>query len=559
MYSRPSGDSSPFSMTQLSAALRLSDNGTFRWSEMGSAAELTPQLRSTTMCEEPGTPAHIASLYTPHISPFSLQSTQPPPMPSTPQQAPIPSAPSTPAYIAPTPAPPQVPHPNSIPAPPSVFIQAEVGAIEDAAAETADTLPGYTMGRVVGEGGFCKVRLAIHHLTSRKVAIKIIDKQRLADPNDSRRISREIRVLHALNHECIIKLYEAIETPKKIYLVMQYAAGGSLLDYVRSRKRLPESEAVQLLQQVVVGLVYCHQQEVVHRDIKLENILLDSQHGMKIIDFGLAAFLTPGKKLHVHCGSPSYAAPEIVGRKHYDGPPVDVWSLGVVLFAMVCGYLPFHASNGNKQELCQKILSGQYTAPDYLSDGMKDLLSRMLTVDVEKRITFDQILQHPWVQQIPQWQPTWRSMRREGSTGLVQPNEEVLQELQQRGYPRDVVLSQLQNNLCNYTTAAYHLLAEAKGEAACIAGACLQAPGMVQMQRNSTAISRPTAGAQPQQYQSGGSGAAAAGQGAGRRAADGTVGNGAARRDGREAQGGHAASAAPVFASMQGRMAVTAA
>lgn len=139
------------------------------------------------------------------------------------------------------------------------------------------------------------------------------------------------------------------------------------------------------------------------RDIKLENILLDCDSRMKLIDFGLSAFYVPGKRLRVHCGSPSYAAPEIVARKAYEGPPVDVWSLGVVLFAMVAGYLPFHASGGNKQDLCNKIMAGTYTAPDWLSAPMRDLLARMLTVDPERRITFAEVWSHPWVRGGPAW------------------------------------------------------------------------------------------------------------------------------------------------------------
>ena len=121
-----------------------------------------------------------------------------------------------------------------------------------------------------------------------------------------------------------------------MYIAMEYSPGGSLLDYVRSRKRLAEPEACAFFQQIVAGLAYCHANEVVHRDVKLENILLDAHNCMKLIDFGLAAFYAPGRRLRVHCGSPSYAAPEIVGRKHYEGPPVDVWSLGARSLRRCC-------------------------------------------------------------------------------------------------------------------------------------------------------------------------------------------------------------------------------
>ena len=200
-------------------------------------------------------------------------------------------------------------------------------------------LPGYTIGRVIGEGGFCKVHLGVHHFTREKVAIKMIDKGRLVEQADRRRVGREIRVLKRLSHQSVIRVFDVVESHSRIYVVMEYCEGGSLLDYVRGKKRLSEAEACAFMPQVLRGLENCHENGVVHRDIKLENLLLDEESRMKIIDFGLSAILQPGRKLRVHCGSPSYAAPEIVSRKLYAGPPVDVWSLGVVPFAMISGYL----------------------------------------------------------------------------------------------------------------------------------------------------------------------------------------------------------------------------
>lgn len=141
---------------------------------------------------------------------------------------------------------------------------------------------------------------------------------------------------------------------------------------MRSNKRLGEQEACRIFKQVLAGVEYCHAHGIVHRDIKLENLLLDRERNLKIIDFGLSAILVPGKRLKVHCGSPSYAAPEIIARKVYDGPPVDIWSCGVVLFATVAGYLPFHASGGNKNELCAKIMRGAYTTPEWCAQGQRN-------------------------------------------------------------------------------------------------------------------------------------------------------------------------------------------
>eukprot|EP00775_Hariotina_reticulata_P009903 gene9903-10060_t len=314
------------------------------------------------------------------------------------------------------------------------------------------------------------VRLATHHLSRRKVAVKVIDTTKLSDQNEARRMQREIRVLKRLNHAAVIRLFEVLEAGSRLFLVMEYAPCGSLLDYVRSRKRLGEGEAAYFLQQIVAGLQYCHDNEVVHRDIKLENILLDATNNMKLIDFGLAAFYATGKKLRVHCGSPSYAAPEIVARKLYEGPPVDVWSLGVVLFAMMSGFLPFHSPTGNKQELCQRIMAGTYNAPDWLSPAAKDLLSRMLTVDPERRATLAEVAAHPWTRGSgPQWElPSFNcyNLVPAADGGAASADASILAELESQGYPRLVTAKYLTAGETNYVTASYYLLAEAKAEAA---------------------------------------------------------------------------------------------
>jgi len=320
-------------------------------------------------------------------------------------------------------------------------------------------LSEYSIGKVLGEGGFCEVRLGIYHHSKRKVAVKVIDKSRLSDINDRKRVAREIKVLKKLHHACIIRCFDVIDTPSKICIIMENASGGSLLDYVRSKKRLKESEAAKFLQQVVHGLIYCHSKGVVHRDIKLENLLLDSDTNIRIIDFGLSAITAPGKKLKVFCGSPSYAAPEIVARRHYEGPPVDVWSLGVVLFAMVCGYLPFHAG-GDRQALCRKIMKGQYTAPDFISADCRDLLQQMLTVDADVRISLKQVLSHPWIAQSTRWTPPTANRYTVGidSHGSPMAHPEILKRMEALGTGRDDVLDALLHREVNQTTAMYFLL-----------------------------------------------------------------------------------------------------
>ena len=164
---------------------------------------------------------------------------------------------------------------------------------------------------------------------------------------------------------------------------------------------------------------------------------------MKIIDFGLSAFFLPGKMLRVHCGSPSYAAPEIVARKQYEAEPVDVWSLGIVFFAMLSGYLPFYSNNGNKQELCDKILAGKFGMPDHVSSPAADLLHRMLHVDPSKRITFAEFWDHPWIRQASRWEATGlvaNAVKTDTSTGAVYADEQLLQVMEEAGYSRSGTL-----------------------------------------------------------------------------------------------------------------------
>eukprot|EP00892_Ulva_mutabilis_P000590 jgi/Ulvmu1/10531/UM064_0069.1 len=219
---------------------------------------------------------------------------------------------------------------------------------------------------------------------------------------------------------------------------------------------------MRLFLQVVAGLQYCHENEVVHRDIKLENLLMDAERNMKLIDFGLAAIFSPGTPLRVHCGSPSYAAPEIIGRQNYEGPPVDVWSLGIVTFAMVCGHLPFYSRNG-RSDLSRKIMAGKYHAPDSMSDSMKDIVACMLTVDPTRRITLPQIMTHRWVSgslsRRSVYLPRALLPFDEVSNTYV-VDQRVLDHMSGMGVPLAMVMHDLQQRECNIVTATYFLLAE---------------------------------------------------------------------------------------------------
>ncbi|XP_026165242.1 serine/threonine-protein kinase MARK1 isoform X3 [Mastacembelus armatus] len=202
----------------------------------------------------------------------------------------------------------------------------------------------YRLLKTIGKGNFAKVKLARHVLTGREVAVKIIDKTQL-NPTSLQKLFREVRIMKILNHPNIVKLFEVIETEKTLYLVMEYASGGEVFDYLVAHGRMKEKEARSKFRQIVSAVQYCHQRRIVHRDLKAENLLLDADMNIKIADFGFSNEFTLGSKLDTFCGSPPYAAPELFQGKKYDGPEVDVWSLGVILYTLVSGSLPFDGQN----------------------------------------------------------------------------------------------------------------------------------------------------------------------------------------------------------------------
>ncbi|GMH53194.1 hypothetical protein TrST_g1702 [Triparma strigata] len=253
----------------------------------------------------------------------------------------------------------------------------------------------YTIGKVVGVGSFAKVRLAWHKLTGQAIAIKTYEKSKMKDASHLRRVQQEIRVMEKLNHPRLIRLFETLESPKRIHLIMEFVSAGNLCSYVKRRRRLPEEEARKIFHQICVALDYMHEVEIIHRDVKLENVLLDKDGNSKLIDFGFSVFSKDKKALKVFCGTPSYMAPEIVRRIEYEGKPVDAWSLGVVLYALVCGCFPFSAKS--YPDLYKKIMKGSFRVPDSLSHSLKDLIHNLLQMDPRKRYTVGQAKNHPWV------------------------------------------------------------------------------------------------------------------------------------------------------------------
>uniref|UniRef100_A0A672RQA6 non-specific serine/threonine protein kinase n=1 Tax=Sinocyclocheilus grahami TaxID=75366 RepID=A0A672RQA6_SINGR len=258
---------------------------------------------------------------------------------------------------------------------------------------TVDEYPhigNYRLLKTIGKGNFAKVKLARHVLTSKEVAVKIIDKTQL-NSSSLQKVSLQISSLYLY----ILKLFEVIETDKTLYLVMEYASGGEVFDYLVAHGRMKEKEARAKFRQIVSAVQYCHQKCIVHRDLKAENLLLDADMNIKIADFGFSNEFTVGNKLDTFCGSPPYAAPELFQGKKYDGPEVDVWSLGVILYTLVSGSLPFDGQN--LKELRERVLRGKYRIPFYMSTDCENLLKKFLILNPTKRGSLEQIMKDRWM------------------------------------------------------------------------------------------------------------------------------------------------------------------
>ncbi|KAK1286529.1 SNF1-related protein kinase catalytic subunit alpha KIN10 [Acorus calamus] len=308
-------------------------------------------------------------------------------------------------------------------------------------------LPNYKIGRTLGIGSFGKVKIAEHAMTGHKVAIKILNRRKIKSMDMEEKVRREIKILRLFMHPHIIRLYEVIETPSDIYVVMEYVKTGELFDYIVEKGRLQEDEARGFFQQIISGVEYCHRNMVVHRDLKPENLLLDSKRNVKIADFGLSNIMRDGHFLKTSCGSPNYAAPEVISGKLYAGPE-----------------------------------GGIYTLPSHLSPGARDLIPRMLVVDPMKRMTIPEIRQHPWFQaRLPRYlavppPDTMQQAKKEESTPRVKAaygllpsalgmvnvmgliDEEILQEVIKMGFDRNQLIDSLRNRVQDEATVAYYLL-----------------------------------------------------------------------------------------------------
>ncbi|KAJ0176125.1 hypothetical protein K1T71_008299 [Dendrolimus kikuchii] len=318
----------------------------------------------------------------------------------------------------------------------------------------------YDIERTIGKGNFAVVKLARHRITKTEVAIKIIDKSQL-DASNLQKVYREVDIMKRLDHPHIIKLYQVMETKNMIYIVSEYASKGEIFDYIARYGRMAEQAARRKFWQILSAVEYCHERRIVHRDLKAENLLLDANMNIKIADFGFSNYYATGELLATWCGSPPYAAPEVFEGKRYTGPEIDIWSLGVVLYVLVCGALPFDGST--LQSLRDRVLSGRFRIPYFMSEDCESLIRKMLVLEPMKRYTIEQIKKHRWMAAEPYVLPTVTADPARSpahASSHQEPNEQVLRLMQSLGIDPVKTKESLRSNSYDHHAAIYLLLLE---------------------------------------------------------------------------------------------------
>ena len=317
----------------------------------------------------------------------------------------------------------------------------------------------FIIGEEVGKGTFGVVRIATHIITGEKVAVKMLFKEKIVEESEKRRLEREIKILKVLRHNNIVQLYNVINTSSTIYLVMEYIKGKELFEIIVHKKKLSELESLRYYQQLISGIEYLGKIRVAHRDLKPENLLIDSKNNLKIADFGLSNIYKHNELLSTACGSPCYAAPEMLAGDKYFGLSADIWSSGIILYTMLCGRLPFE--DKDNEVLYKKIQEGNFKIPEFLSDNAKDFLQKVLVVDPKKRYNILQIKKHPWFNQIDQ--------RKYMSKGLllnkfiVPIDEDIVSRMENEyEYNSKEVRLNLLGNKHNHITTTYYLLLKKK-------------------------------------------------------------------------------------------------
>uniref|UniRef100_A0A8B9KIP0 Serine/threonine-protein kinase BRSK2-like n=1 Tax=Astyanax mexicanus TaxID=7994 RepID=A0A8B9KIP0_ASTMX len=331
--------------------------------------------------------------------------------------------------------------------------------------QTAQYVGPYRLEKTLGKGQTGLVKLGIHCITGQKVAIKIVNREKLSE-SVLMKVEREIAILKLIEHPHVLKLHDVYENNKYLYLVLEHVSGGELFDYLVKKGRLTPKEARKFFRQIISALDFCHNHSICHRDLKPENLLLDEKNNIRIADFGMASLQVGDSLLETSCGSPHYACPEVIRGEKYDGRRADVWSCGVILFALLVGALPF--DHDNLRQLLEKVKSGVFHMPHFIPPDCQALLRGMIEVDPEKRLTLEDIQKHAWYQAgrnepCPEQPPPRRVCVRR-ILSLTELDPDVLESMHSLGCFRDRVklTRDLQCEEDNQEKMIYYLLLDRK-------------------------------------------------------------------------------------------------
>ncbi|XP_030649586.1 serine/threonine-protein kinase BRSK1 [Chanos chanos] len=323
----------------------------------------------------------------------------------------------------------------------------------------------YRLEKTLGKGQTGLVKLGVHCITGQKVAIKIVNREKLSE-SVLMKVEREIAILKLIEHPHVLKLYDVYENNKYLYLVLEHVSGGELFDYLVKKGRLTPKEARKFFRQIISALDFCHSHSICHRDLKPENLLLDEKNNIRIADFGMASLQVGDSLLETSCGSPHYACPEVIRGEKYDGRRADVWSCGVILFALLVGALPF--DHDNLRQLLEKVKSGVFHMPHFIPPDCQALLKGMIEVNPEKRLTLETIQKHPWYlggrnEPCPEQPPPRRVCVRRISS-LTELDPDVLESMHSLGCFRDrnKLARDLQCEEENQEKMIYYLLLDRK-------------------------------------------------------------------------------------------------
>ncbi|EDQ90849.1 uncharacterized protein MONBRDRAFT_36366 [Monosiga brevicollis MX1] len=321
----------------------------------------------------------------------------------------------------------------------------------------------YNFEEELGRGHFSIVKKAQHVLSKDMVAVKIIDKTTLQD-DELDHLHHEVRVMKLIRHPHVIRLYQVCNTNTKLYLILELGEGGDLYEYLTKNGKMDEPRAQRLFRQIAEAVAFCHQHHIAHRDLKPENCVFatrkheEEEETIKVTDFGLSNDFKPGEKMKTACGSLCYSCPEVLLQEPYDGPLADIWSLGVILFMMVTGRLPFQEPND--YQTITKIVDVKFEIPAFVSNECKDLISRLLVKEPSDRISLAEILAHPWLEGVVINLPSATPYANGRPVISDEQHERILATMSAAGLDPTKVTAALDNRSYDYLASTYFLLAE---------------------------------------------------------------------------------------------------